>query len=67
MDFRKELAELINKHSQENNSNTPDFVLANFLIGSLAAFDIAVNQREYFFGREPVDLSDTQKGIILDK
>jgi len=44
--FRTELEELINKNSLENNSNTPDFVLAEFLHGCLKAFDTAVNERE---------------------
>lgn len=45
-DFRKELEHLINRHSLENGSNTPDFVLANFLCNCLAAFDAAVNRRD---------------------
>ncbi len=31
MNFRKELTELINKHSMENDSNTPDFLLADYI------------------------------------
>ena len=29
--FRNKLADLINSESLENNSNTPDFILANYL------------------------------------
>lgn len=43
--FAQELTELVNRYSKENGSNTPDYVLANFLQNSLAAFDLAVNQR----------------------
>lgn len=44
--FASELTTLVNRYSKENGSNTPDYVLANFLQNSLAAFDLAVNQRE---------------------
>ena len=45
-DFRQELRELINGHSLENGSNTPDFVLANFLVRCLGAFDEAAVARK---------------------
>ena len=47
--FRKELEGLINKHSMENGSNTPDFLLAEFLNSCLAAFDLAVQQRDKWY------------------
>lgn len=50
-DFQKELEELINKHSWENGSNTPDFILAQYMCASLAAFSHAVNDREQWYGR----------------
>ncbi len=37
--FRSELESLLNKYSKENESDTPDFVLAGFLSGCLAAFN----------------------------
>jgi hypothetical protein len=43
--FRKALAGLINKHSLEIGSNTPDYVLADYLIGCLQAFENAVKAR----------------------
>lgn len=43
--FRKELEELLNKNSMENNSNTSDFILAEFLVECLKAFDNATNKR----------------------
>lgn len=49
--FRKELEQLINKHSKENGSNTPDFILAEFLHNCLIAFDQAVDRRETWYGR----------------
>lgn len=44
-DFRKDLEHLINSHSKENGSNTPDFILAGYLCECLAAFDRAVSRR----------------------
>jgi hypothetical protein len=44
--FIKELQELINKYSMENGSNTPDFILAEYLRDCLVAFDKAVHVRE---------------------
>ena len=40
-EFTKELKELLNRHSKESNSNTPDFILANYIIDCLDAFDKA--------------------------
>jgi len=48
--FQKELESLLNKYSQENASNTPDYILANYLITCLNAFDCAVNERYSFYG-----------------
>lgn len=50
--FRKELQELINRHSLENESDTPDWILAEYLASCLVAFDIAVLRRETWWGRE---------------
>lgn len=44
--FRHDLERVINAHSKENGSDTPDYVLAEFLIGCLAAFDQAVRIRD---------------------
>jgi hypothetical protein len=49
--LRQELEELLNKHSMESGSNTPDFILADFLADSLAVFDRAVRAREKWYGR----------------
>jgi hypothetical protein len=49
----KELEQLINKHSMENGSNTPDFLLAGYLKGCLDLFDATVRMREKWYGRTP--------------
>jgi hypothetical protein len=52
--FEKALENLINRFSEENGSNTPDFILAQYLNTCLGAFNIATRQREKWYGREPV-------------
>ena len=44
-DFQSELEALINKHSLENPSNTPDYILAKFLQDCLTAFNSALINR----------------------
>lgn len=51
-EFRKELEILINKCSKELGSNTPDYILAEYLITCLTAFDKTTNQREQWYGRQ---------------
>ena len=48
----EDIQSVINRHSAENNSNTPDFILAQYLEQCLAAFDTAVQQRETYYGRD---------------
>jgi len=43
--FRKELQALLNSHCMEMGRDTPDFILAQFLLGCLKAFNAAVNVR----------------------
>jgi hypothetical protein len=52
MSFQDELTSLINKHSKENGSGTPDFILAHYLHDCLDLFHVAVNRREAWYGRE---------------
>ena len=51
--FRDELVALINIHSRENESNTPDYILAKFLEDCLDAFDFATKLRDKHQGRIP--------------
>lgn len=52
-EFVKELISLINRFSMENGSNTPDFLLADFLFGCLDTYNKTVAKREKWYGREP--------------
>ncbi len=49
MTFAAELEMLINKHSKENESDTPDFILAEYILNCLKAFDHATNERTKWY------------------
>lgn len=49
--LRSELKALLNKHSAEAGSNTPDHILADFLLGCLATYDEALQARAAWYGR----------------
>lgn len=49
-DLKREIEEAINRASRENASNTPDFILAEYLMGCLEAFERATNERREWFG-----------------
>ena len=49
--FQKDLETLINRHSMENGSDTPDFILAEYLCDCLASFEVASCRRERWYGR----------------
>lgn len=44
-----EVQTLLNRHSRENHSNTPDFILAQFLASALEAYEQAVNSRDSWY------------------
>ena len=47
--FEEELRELLNKHSMENGSNTPDFILAEYLVNCLTLFEKINNDRQKWY------------------
>lgn len=51
--FEKELEHLLNRHSVENECNTPDFVLAAYIRSCLDAFNEAVRARDSWYGIDP--------------
>ena len=56
-EFQRELETLINRYSKENGSNTPDFILSDYLGCCLANFDRFVNWREEWYGRRESEKS----------
>lgn len=51
--FEQELRTLINRRSLESASNTPDFILAAFLLRMLEVFAETVNARDRWFSFTP--------------
>lgn len=61
--FEKELRDLINRHSKESASNTPDFILAQYMAGCLENFETAIQQRETWYGRDARPTATVQSEI----
>jgi hypothetical protein len=55
--FAKELESLINKHSQENGSNTPDFMLAEYLVNCLDNYNNIISKRDMW---NSVDIAEDE-------
>ena len=49
--LEERLSAVLNAYSCENESNTPDFILAKYVLGCLDAFNVAVTQRSNWYGR----------------
>ena len=63
-ELEKKLADLINIECRENDSNTPDFLLSEFMMGCLDAFELASNKREVWYGVE-LDILNNWEELIL--
>lgn len=50
--IEREFAEVINKNSLENGSDTPDYILAEYLVNCLDAFNRATKERKRHFGHK---------------
>lgn len=57
--FEQKIATAINQHSIENESNTPDYILAKYLRDCLTAFARASQTREWWYGLQlkPMELA----------
>ncbi len=61
--FRRGLEDLINGMSMENGSDTPDWILAEFLDEQLKLWDRMTNKRDKFFDRKDDKDSGESKGV----
>ncbi len=50
MDFEKELERLLNKYNMEAGSDTPDFLLAEYLRSCLTVFNVVMVKRAKWYG-----------------
>lgn len=49
--FVHDLTDLLNRYRVENGSNTPDFILAEYLLKCLETWNATVVHRETWYGR----------------
>ena len=49
--MENELAAMLNSYSAENRSDTPDYILAEYMLDCLAAWNVACRKRENWYGR----------------
>jgi hypothetical protein len=62
-----ELRRVLNSFCQENESNTPDWILAVYVLDCLDAFNRAVNDRERYYGRGNFSLAAIVDSDIVSK
>jgi len=60
-----DITAVLNKHSRENTSNTPDFILAEVMIGALMDFERASNLRENWYDKH-LSINDDQGRWFLN-
>jgi len=48
--LRKDIETAINRNNAEHASNTPDFILAEYITDCLAAYDKSIAAREAYYG-----------------
>ena len=51
-DVVRDFADVINCHSLENRSNTPDFILAEYLMDALEAYERIHKANERWYGKK---------------
>ena len=54
-DFQKDLENLINHHNIDGESNTPDYVLASYLMTCLDNYHAVISSRDGFYDFHPED------------
>jgi hypothetical protein len=65
-EFERELQGLINRYSIENMSDTPDFILAEYLVECLQNFSTITRKRSNWYSKgEKPKVYVTQGEIIL--
>jgi hypothetical protein len=52
-EFEDALRSLINRYSIENESDTPDFILASYLCRCLDVFAVAIKARDIWYKPDP--------------
>ena len=66
MSLETDLSSLLNRYSRENDSNTPDFILASYLLKCLNAYEAATVQRDRWYGIAPCPGGSSTKYLSSD-
>ena len=66
-DFVLELKNLFNKYNVENESDTPDYVLAKYITKCLESYAIAVRDRDIFYAFKPWNKYGDKRYIPLER
>lgn len=61
--FQEELRALLNRYSIENESNTPDYILATYVIDCLKALHGRIKERERWYGYANAPGQDAPKRL----
>lgn len=61
--FRKELEALINKHSIDNETNIPDYILSTYLVKYIEHLGHLINYRDQWFNFKPFDKKTLEKPL----
>ena len=61
MSLEKKLINLVNSESAENESNTPDWILGQYLMSCLRSFNMATQLRETWYGRKARPTEELEK------
>lgn len=61
-----ELTALLNKHSIENGSDTPDFILAQYLLRCIDNLNRTISRREDWYGRKMKNSFEKIEDCICD-
>ena len=64
--FQEELESLINQHSIENDSDTPDFILAQYIVDCLRVYAKTVKARDKWYGFEGLSQRYGEKESHID-
>lgn len=66
-ELRNELKVLLNKHSRENASDTPDHILARYMESCLMAFEEATRARDKWWRFDPWRMVYERSGVVYNR
>jgi hypothetical protein len=64
--LRKDIEQAINSACAENGSDTPDWILAEYLMNCLEAFDTATRARDKWWGGPNANKWDTVSDVTVE-